>query len=198
MFKLLVKLITGILPFLLTAAVGLLADPGTVWAEESGAGGWRSTYDEIMLWVNFAILAFVFYKFGKDPLMDFLRLRKEDVAYEIGVLESQKEKVTARIEETSQAITESDIRYTDLKEKILRQGERRKQEIIDEAREQSRIMMESTKDKVGSQIQQAKRRFKEEMVDAAIDRAMERLPQVITDEDNEKLLDQYMASATAK
>jgi len=106
--------------------------------------------------------------------------------------------VTARIEETREAITESDIRYADLKEKILRQGERRKQEIIDEAKAQSRIMMESTKEKVGSQIQQAKRRFKEEMVDAAIDRAMERLPQVITNEDNEKLLDQYMAGATAK
>jgi F-type H+-transporting ATPase subunit b len=198
MFKSLGKLFTGILPFLMAAAVGLLADPGMVWAEESGTGGWRSTYDEIMLWVNFAILAFVFYKFGKDPFMDFLRLRKEDVAYEIGVLESQKGKVTARIEETREAITESDIRYADLKEKILRQGERRKQEIIDEAKEQSRIILESTKEKVGSQIQQAKRRFKEEMVDAAIDRALERLPQVITDEDNEKLLDQYMASASAK
>ncbi len=191
------RIIAGIISVLAVAALGLLATPGPVWAEETG-GDWRSTYDTVMIWVNFTILAFVIYKFGKDPILDFLRLRKEDLAYEIGELESQKEKVTVRIEETRQAITESDIRYADLKEKILRQGERRKQEIIEEAKAQSRIMMESTKDKVGSQIQQAKRRFKEEMVDSAIDRAMERLPQVITDEDNEKLLDQYMASATAK
>ena len=191
------RIIAGIVSVSAVAALSLLATPGPAWAEETG-GDWRSTYDTVMIWVNFAILAFVIYKFGKDPILDFLRLRKEDLAYEIGVLESQKEKVTARIEETREAITESDIRYADLKEKILRQGERRKQEIIDEAKAQSRIMMESTKEKVGSQIQQAKRRFKEEMVDAAIDRAMERLPQVITNEDNEKLLDQYMAGATAK
>ena len=197
MRKSLKRITIGTLWLSVFAALGHLAVPGPVWAEET-AGNWRTTYDTVMIWVNFTILAFVIYKFGKDPIMDFLRLRKEDLAYEIGELESQKEKVTARIEETRQAITESDIRYADLKERILRQGERRKQEIIDDAKAQSRIMMESTKDKVGSQIQQAKRRFKEEMVDAAIDRAMERLPQVITDEDNENLLDQYMASATAK
>lgn len=191
------KIITGILCFSTFAAACLLVDPRSAWAEEAG-GSWRNTYDMVMIWVNFAILVFVIYKFGKGPIMDFLRLRKEDLAYEIGELESQKEKLTARIQEAQQAITESDAHFVEVKEKLIKQGERRKREIIAEAKEQSRIMMESSKERVGSRIQQAKRRFKEEMIDAAIDLAEQRLPQVITEEDNQVLLDQYLAGATAK
>jgi F-type H+-transporting ATPase subunit b len=191
------RIIVGMLCCAAVVTIWFMVDPGRAWAEENG-GNWRNTYDEVMIWVNFAILALIFYKFGKDPLLDFLRLRKEDLAHEIGLLESKKEKLNARIEETRQAITDSDAQFSELKEKILKQGERRRQEIIEEAREQSRMMMDATKQKVGSLLQRAKRRFRAELVDAAIDRAAQKLPEVITDEDNRNFLDQYMASATSK
>ena len=41
-------------------------------AAESG-GTWRSTYDLIMRWANFLILAFIIFKFGKKPLINFMK-----------------------------------------------------------------------------------------------------------------------------
>ena len=41
------------------------------------SGGWRPLYDEILLWFNFGILVFIFIRYGKTPLMNFLRGRKE-------------------------------------------------------------------------------------------------------------------------
>ncbi len=36
------------------------------------SGDWRSTYDTVMMWINFGILAFVIVKFGREPMKDVL------------------------------------------------------------------------------------------------------------------------------
>jgi F-type H+-transporting ATPase subunit b len=55
-------------------------------------------------------------------------------------------------------------------------------------------MIEDAKRKIEYQILQARNTIRSQMLDAAIDLAMERLPREITDEDNEKFIDQYIAS----
>ena len=59
-------------------------------------------------------------------------------------------------------------------------------------------MLEEAKLRVDYRIQQAKKMLKAELVDAAIDLAIEKLPKVITEEDNQKLIQQYIASAVSK
>jgi len=46
------RIIAGIVSVSAVAALSLLATPGPVWADETG-GDWRSTYDTVMIWVNF-------------------------------------------------------------------------------------------------------------------------------------------------
>ncbi len=179
-----------------TAAVCalLLVLGGTDALAADTSGGWRPTYDLIMVWVNFAILAFVLVKYGKDPIMDFLRGRKAELAREIGDIEEKKKSVMAKITDTYRILDESDARFAKLKEKIVQQGERKKQEIIEDAQEQSRLILEMTKQKIESRITQAKATFRAELIDAAVERAMERLPKEVTEEDDRKLIEQYLAS----
>lgn len=179
------------------AAWGILLICLPAWAGE-GDAGWRSTYDTVMLWVNFSILAFVAVKFGKAPIMNLLRSQKDEIAGEIEKLEKEREQMIARIDETRQALTESDARFNELKERIVARGKNRKEVIIEEAREQSQLMIEAAKKKIDFQIVEAKRLLRDELIDTAIDMAGRKLPSEIRDEDNDRLLDLFMSKVTAK
>jgi F-type H+-transporting ATPase subunit b len=147
---------------------------------------------------NFGIIVFVFIKYGKTPLMDFLQGRKEKLAQEIKQLENKKGDLAAKIKENQATIDESEVRFAELKERIVKQGERKKQEIVESAQQQSRMMIDDAKRRIKSYFFQAKDAFKAEMIDAAIDLAMQRLPKEITAEDNEKFTNQYLASTLAE
>jgi len=166
-----------------------------VFASEEGAADWRPTYDLIMLWVNFGILSFILIKFGKKPIMNFLRSQKDELAEEIGNLERQKEDMISEINKTKQELKESDARFAELKAKIIQLGEQKREDSITQALQQSEMMMEIAKQKIGNRILVAKREFKAELVDTAFDMASEKISKEITAEDNDKMIHKYLATA---
>lgn len=159
---------------------------------------WRPIYDLILRWINFGIIVYVFIKYAKTPLMNFLRGQKERVAKEIRELEEEKDNIFEKVNESRKILDESEVRFAELKDRIVQQGERKKQEIIESAQKQSRSMLEDANQRIDSLIRQSKTAFKAELVDAAVELAMERLPQQITELDNEKFIDQYLEGALAE
>ncbi len=153
----------------------------------------RETYDTLMIFVNFSILIFLFFKFAKNPLLTFLSSKKEELAEDIQKLEDEKREAEDKNKETLAMIEKGEAHIDRIKEKIVEQGKKEKDKIIREAKEQSRYMLEDAKQRVGSQIVQAKREFRSELVDAAIKVAMEKLPKEITTEDNQILLENYLS-----
>jgi F-type H+-transporting ATPase subunit b len=158
-----------------------------------GSGGWRPIYDEILLWINFGIMAFVFVKYGKTPLMNFLRGQKEKIAQDIERVEQKKEKAANQIKEIHKVLDEKDARFAMIKDRIVQQGERKKQEIVESAQQQSKMMLEDGKRRIDTHFIQAKNKFRAEMIDRAIELAMERLTKEITAEDNDKLTIEYLS-----
>jgi F-type H+-transporting ATPase subunit b len=156
------------------------------------ASGWRPIYDLILRWINFGIIVFLVNKYAKTPIMNFLRGQKEKLAREIKRLENKKQGITATIEETLKTIDESEVRFAELKERIVRQGEKKKEAIIQTAQKQSKMMLEDAKRRIDTHFIQAKNKFRAEMIDRAIDLAVERLPKEITAEDIEKLTIEYL------
>ena len=165
-------------------------------AENSSS--WRPTYDLVLRWVNFAIIVFLVNKYAKTPIMNFLRGQKEKLAKEIEKLESEKENIAEKVESTKKTLDESEIRFDELKRRIVQQGERRKQDIIESAQNQSRTMLDDANRRIEAYILSSKSKFKAELVDAAIELARERLPKEITDEDNEQFISRYLSSASAE
>ena len=155
----------------------------------------RFWYDLVLRYFNFGIIVFVFIKYAKTPLMDFLRGQKEELARELKKIEDKKKEAIDKIDVARITLEESQKRFAELKERIVHQGEKKKQEIFKEAHNLSEVMIEDAKRKIEYQILQARNTIRAQMLDAAIDLAMERLPREITDEDNEKFIDQYIASA---
>lgn len=181
--------------FCLTVIAGLLlASPGL--AAEVG-NDWRPTYDMAMKWVNFAILVFLFIKFLKKPLLDFLSLRKESVARDIEKLEEEKSQVELKSRETHELIEKGEAHIALIKQRIIEQGEQEKARIIEEAREQSRFVLADAKVRAQNQLVQAERSFKAELLESAIELAVSKLPQEMTKTDHDNLFDSYLKGASA-
>jgi len=181
-----VGLLAGILSLHLMSLDGYAAE---------GSSNWRPTYDLIMRWINFGIIVFVVYKYARKPFMNFLRGRKEKVAEEIEALETRKEEMVVRISQTQKHIEESDVRFEELKERIIHQGEKKKAEIIESAQNHSKMMLEDAKRRIGTHFLQAKNEFRSELIDKAMDMALERLPKEITPEDNDKFARLFLESS---
>ena len=160
-----------------------------------GSSNWRPTYDLIMRWINFGIIVFVVYKYARKPFMNFLRGRKEKVAEEIEALETRKDEMVARINQTQKDVEESDVRFEELKERIIQQGEKKKSEIIESAQNHSKMMLEDAKRRISTHFLQAKNEFRDELIDKAMDMALERLPKEITPEDNDKFARLFLESS---
>ena len=171
------------LSFILTATDVLAAD---------NASNWRPVFDLVMMWVNFGIFAFIIVKYSRKPLINFLKGQKEKVDLNINRIEEKKEKISAEVRAAYDTLDENKLRMQKLKERIILQGERRKQEIIDNALLESQIMLEEAKRKIDDQILQAHKAIRAEMVDMAVSLAVKKLPAEITSADNQKFIDQYL------
>ncbi len=185
--------ITSLPMFFINAVVLVLLITTEAIGAES-CGEWRSSYDIIMKWVNFSILIFLFIKFVKKPLMNFLNLRGEELARDIKKLEDDKKRAEAESQETLSILEKGEAHIAKIKTRIIEQGKEEKEKIINDARSQSQYMLEESKQRVGSQLLQAKQTFRGELVEAAISLAMEKLPAEITEEDGQNIVDNYLVS----
>jgi F-type H+-transporting ATPase subunit b len=163
--------------------------PGSVLASTPE---WRPTYDMAMKWVNFIILAAVIIKYARDPIKTFLKQQKGDVVAEIDQLDADKERVIGEIDAARVQAEENKNRLAEMKDRLIAQGEIRKQQIVDQSRQQSAIMIEEARKKMENRILQTKDKLKMELADMAFEQAIHQLPAIINDEDNQRLLGMYM------
>jgi len=160
----------------------------------AGDPAWRPTYDIAMRWVNFIILAGVIFKYAREPIKDFLTLRKGDVVAQIDELDAEKSRILDEIKAARQKGDANRARFEEMKQRLIAQGETRKQQIIKQAKQQSAMMIEETRRKMENRIVQAKAGLTSELLDTAIDQAMTQLPGLMTDGDNQRMLDEYVQS----
>lgn len=163
-----------------------------------GPGDWRPLFDQVMRWFNFLLLAFLLIKFSKAPIKKFLEGQKQDIADEIDGLEAEKEEILGQIVESKNQLENSQKRLAELKKTIIAQGEKNRQKIIEDAQQESQMMLTSAKLKIDSRITEARKVLKSELVDSAFDLAIKQLPGKITDEDNQKFIDAFMSRAVSK
>jgi len=161
-------------------------------------GDWRPIFDLVMRWVNFLILAFLLIKFSRAPIKKFLAGKQQDIADEIGGLEAEKDEMLRQIADCKKQLANSQNRLSDLKKRIVAQGEKNRQMIIEAAEQESKILLQSAQQKINSRIVEARQELKSEIIDAAITLATKLLPEKITEADNQRFIDAFMSSASSK
>jgi F-type H+-transporting ATPase subunit b len=167
---------------------------GDVLAAET-QGFTRSDWDAIMRWVNFVILAVLIIKYARKPLSSFLQNKVDEVARLLEGYENQKKAAEAKIAESQQLLADNEQRLKVLEERIVSEGERNKAKTIEDARSQSRIMLETAQLKIEGQLREAHGQLKAEIIDAAIEKAVTKIPSVLTADDHQRLLHQWIEAA---
>jgi F-type H+-transporting ATPase subunit b len=175
---------------LIVVGLGFLVSANAAWAAESAAD-WRPIYDLVMRWINFLILVIILVKFGRKPLKNFLKQRQQDIAGQIEELEQEKADVLADVQAKLKAIDDSQTRFENMKARIMRHGEKRKQEIIAAGKTESEILIEGAKRRIQNQIFTAQDKLRTELIDAAFDIALAKLPALVNDTDNKRKLEEF-------
>ncbi|MFW6334941.1 MAG: hypothetical protein ACOC0W_06680 [Desulfosalsimonas sp.] len=161
--------------------------------DAAGSGAeWRPVYDTIMLWVNFGILVFLLYRYGREPFKNFLHSQSVQISDEINKAENKKNEIQEKIDETRQQMEKSDERYEQIKARIIKDGEKLRQSIVDDAREQARLMLERERKNAQRRMAQARKQLLVELADSATDRAEQKLPQEINQDDQSRMIDFYL------
>ena len=190
-----VKKLAEISGFIFAVVIGIHL-LGTEALAADNSGSWRPVFDLVMRWLNFGIIVFILVKYARTPIKDFLLSRREEVAREIEMVEEKKEAANKKIQDAARMLDESEVRFARVKERIIQEGETKKQKLIEGAKQESKILLESAMKKIDNQLLDAQRAFKSELVDTAISLAMKRLPDEITTEDNQNFTNQFLASAS--
>jgi len=152
------------------------------------SAGWRPTYDMVMRWLNFLILVILFFKYARKPLVSFLKGKAREVEKNIESVEAEKTAIEMRIRELTTQQAQSRERFQTIKEKIISQGKLKKQKIIENAQEESRLLLESAERRMAYEIIAARQKLRDEIVDQAVDLALQKLPQSMTSEDAQAVL----------
>jgi len=183
--------------YLIAVCVVLLLGSTDALAAET-TDDWRSTFDLVMRWLNFVIIAFVLVKFGRKPIKDFFSNRREEIDHQIKKYEQQKEAAEEKIQEANKVLKNSITRFENVKKRIVEDGEKRKQQIIEDARRESTILLAGARQRIENQIVEARNLIRSELIESAIALAEKRLPEEITAVDEQKLLYHFMESTVGK
>jgi F-type H+-transporting ATPase subunit b len=170
---------------------GVLFTAGFGWTAE-GESSWRATYDLVMMWVNFGILAFLIVKYARAPLLNMLKGEADKTAADLRHAQEAKEQVDQQVEATLKEVENARERLRHIQEKIITEGARQRQRIIDSAQNESRLLLERTRHKIDTQIAEAHTRLRHEIIDHAVAVAFERLPTEITAEEQRRLVDRFV------
>jgi F-type H+-transporting ATPase subunit b len=179
---------------------------GTGLADQAGSGNIfkrgidllnenRQTWDLIMRWVNFIILAAVIIKYARAPLAQFLKEKKAETSLSIKQLEEKRAEAELKIRDGQIQLKSSQDKLALIKKRILTEGQKRKEKIIEDARQESGRMLTAAQVKIENQIRDAAEKIKVELIDKAVQRAEVKLPQLLVRRDHNRLIEQWLDAA---
>lgn len=159
------------------------------------AGNWRPTYDFIMRWVNFAIIALLFAKYGWKPLKGWLIGQGDEVEAQLKAMELKKQAIMDKMAETKEQIKKRSDRLDSLMARAAENARKEKEKMVADAKEEGRHMIEDARRRADYQITEAKKAFRSQLIDEAVKLAAEQLPSALSKEDESRMQSYYLSKA---
>ena len=179
-----------LVPFIILAL--LILSSSNVFAME-GSGKGRVIWNNIMLWVNFGILVFVFIKYAKKPLINFLYGERQKIKENIDNVEAQITKAKELMDAESEKLKNIDEYLSKTKEMIIGIGLREKEEIIEKAKINAEQMIKDAEKESEYRLAAARKIFGKEMLDAAISIVTNKLKADLSLEEDDVIIKRFAA-----
>ena len=141
--------------------------------------------------INFAIVAFVLFRFGKGPLADGLAKRKKTIMTEIDAATELHRAAEKRLKDYEKQLSKIETRRTELREESRIAWEAEKARLISEAEERGTRLRRDAELRVTQEMKQAEADLLNEAVDGAVAAAEELLKKRIQSTDQDRLADDF-------
>lgn len=155
---------------------------------------WRHWWDLGWTIVNFLVLAGVIVKVARQPLKDFLRSQREAVSRELAEMEEHKKEAQAERERLQKMTANLEQELEEFERLLSEQAAKERQARLEEARAESKLVLERAELWAEQALVKARRRLAHEMLELATDMAMQKIQASITDQDQARLLEQFNQS----
>ncbi|MBS0014557.1 MAG: ATP synthase F0 subunit B [Desulfobacterales bacterium] len=179
----------------------MLATAGLVFAAGGGNGdhggtGWVATDTYRVL--NFIALALILFFVLKKPVKQFLGDRVRVIREQLDDLETQKQETEKKLAEYNDRLSALSQEAEQIIDQYRQQGENLKEKILQEAQSAAGKLEQQARRNIEMEFAQAKLQLETEVFEKAIEKAEEKLKQVTTPEDQEKLVQEYLNKVVTK
>ncbi len=147
-----------------------------------------------LIWwtVNFVLLVFILVKFGKAPVSQMFRERRESIEGRLEELEAKRREAEARYREYEHRLSGLEEEARQIMEAFVEQGEKEKARIIAEAKETAERIKQQAEFYVQQELEKARQQLREEVADLAVKMAEDIIKKNITPEDQKRLVGEFI------
>ena len=177
----------------LTVLVLVLLWAGLVWASGGAEGGEHhaNLMMEAFRVINFAIFAFLLYKFAGQPVKNHFRERVHTIELALKEAREAKEEAERKAKEYSEKVKNAEVELKDM----LYQAEKEREEQMRRIREETEKMIQRIKEQAEAaadlEVKKARMELQREAAELAVGMAEGLLKENFTDEDQKRLLSEY-------
>ncbi|MBI1811588.1 MAG: F0F1 ATP synthase subunit B [Nitrospirae bacterium] len=194
------SLITHHSLIILASCILYLASVSIVFASGGGEEGSAGAIAKDYFWkiINFGILFFVLYKFGKKPLQSFLKQRTELIEKSLKEAKETKELAQKALAEVEERLKARDREIGEIVSSAKESGEKEKARLIEEGSRMKEKILEQARTNIVYEVKRAKETIMEEASAIAIELAEKKLKEKLTKEEQLKLLEESLAKIEGK
>jgi F-type H+-transporting ATPase subunit b len=185
---------------ILASCILYLASVSIAFASGGGEEGSAGAIAKDYLWkiINFGILFFVLYKFGKKPLQSFLKQRTELIEKTLKEAQQARELAQKALAEVEERLKARDREIGEIVLSAKESGEKEKARLIEEGSRMKEKILEQARTNIAYEVKKAKETIMEEASAIAIELAEKKLKEKLTKEEQLKLLEESLAKIEGK
>jgi F-type H+-transporting ATPase subunit b len=171
------------------------------WAEPALASKhhvvptWKIWWDWGWKIVNFLVLAFLIFKMAKKPLKEFFAGAKAKVAADLEEVDKAKAEAEAQLKLIQEKTAKMAQELAGYEEALGQLAERDRKRMIDDAREESEMILERTKLQADMALHHARRELAHEIVEMAAELAESKLKEAVSKQDQDRFLEKFTSGA---
>lgn len=149
----------------------------------------------IWAFLNFFLILIVLYKFGLNPVLNFLDNRSEGIAKNISEAENSRNEATALLQEYQEKIAGAREEAQDIIAKANKAAEEERAAFLAKTRDETAAMLEKARQEIRLERDQALKDLRQEVSALAVMGAEKILRRNINTEDNMKMVDDFLDEA---
>ena len=186
-----VLLIAVTLIFFSTAAMGATDEHGA----EAPAKGWVAT--DTYKVINFAVLAIALVYLLRKPMSKALNDRIQGIKGQLEDLEARKQEAEEELAAYNRKFQQLEQEAEKIVDQYIQQGQEAKARILEEAQSAAEKLEEQARRNIDHEFKKAREELQAEVMEKALVKAEEVIKSRISDNDQERLVDEYLDKVVA-